>query len=270
MSNDLIISEVHLAIKQPERENSDDFAVSSFKYCNGEKIPQSGVLLFDEDGDLVRDDEMEKVIKIKHKNETNLAMVGCQIWRGGLFLADFILQNPGLTNARKVLEIGAGTGITSIVCHKNTNASRIVMTDIFEVVDVLKENSTLNECGESLSVQVFDLCQPENYAQFEDFDVILAADLIYDNDITDGVIQFLTHMLNRATARGPCQFLFAIDKRYIFTTEDLDTVAPSYEYFMAKVLDLPCHIEEILEVDVKQSICYERSRDLCIVRIIPK
>ena len=76
----------------------------------------------------------------------------------------------------------------------------------------------------------------------------------------------------KVTSNSKLEFVFSVDKRYIFTIDDLDAVAPAYEYFIAKLTDLSCnqwniYNEELSVEDVKQYFCYERSQDLCIIRI---
>ena len=52
-----------------------------------------------------------------HFRSTTVSLVGLQVWRGSLLLADFLLNHHSdlnISNAR-VIELAAGTGITSIV-----------------------------------------------------------------------------------------------------------------------------------------------------------
>ena len=69
------------------------------------------------------------------------------------------------------------------------------------------------------------------------------------------------------------EFIFTIDKRYIFTIDDMETVAPSYEYFMSQLTDLDpaeawnIKCEEIPVDQIHQTFCYERSPDLCLILI---
>ena len=43
-------------------------------------------------------------------------MVGEQVWRGALLMADFILGSPGLFPPEtRLLELGGGSGLTAIV-----------------------------------------------------------------------------------------------------------------------------------------------------------
>ena len=44
-----------------------------------------------------------------------ITMAPCvQVWRGALLLADFLLADPALVAGSRVLELAAGTGITSL------------------------------------------------------------------------------------------------------------------------------------------------------------
>ena len=53
----------------------------------------------------------------------------------------------------------------------------------------------------------------------------------------------------------------------------METVAPSYEYFIAKLTDLDpeeawnMNREEIPAEQIHQTFCYERSPDLCLILI---
>jgi len=52
-----------------------------------------------------------------HFRSTSISLVGLQVWRGALILADYLLAHYAeldMANAR-VIELAAGTGITSIV-----------------------------------------------------------------------------------------------------------------------------------------------------------
>lgn len=57
----------------------------------------------------------EDVIRIEHTMATPLEDVGKQVWRGAFLLGDFILCNPVMFRGVTVLELGGGTGLTSII-----------------------------------------------------------------------------------------------------------------------------------------------------------
>jgi predicted nicotinamide N-methyase len=73
---------------------------------------------------------------------------GLRTWEAALLLASFLVSKEGsaIVRGRKVLELGAGTGMLSILCAKHLGVSDIVATDGDEaVVDAIKTNVFLNE-----------------------------------------------------------------------------------------------------------------------------
>ncbi|XP_027628814.1 methyltransferase-like protein 22 isoform X4 [Tupaia chinensis] len=76
-------------------------------------------MILTQDEDVTGDDAPESsphsVIRIEHTMATPLEDVGKQVWRGALLLADYILFRRDLFQGRTVLELGAGTGLASIV-----------------------------------------------------------------------------------------------------------------------------------------------------------
>ena len=127
---DLCTSEINAASLSSSSKplldsSSSSSLISSFRYSleeeNLTKKVISKVAVFDEDGDLVRDNDEDddKFIEIEHKIQSTLAEVGFQVWRGSLFMADFVLQYKELFQDKTVLEIGAGTGNILTVSRKN-------------------------------------------------------------------------------------------------------------------------------------------------------
>ena len=253
--------------------------ISTFRYSikndTTKKITKTVEPRFDEDGDLILDNNEDETVKVEHKIQTNLTDVGFQIWRGAFFMADFALQNKFFFQDKTVLEIGAGTGITSIVMSKHCQCKEIVVTDIALIQESLKNNLKRNNAVAGISADILDLNHFETsdaiYSKVtSEVDVVFGADIIYDNDITDGIIKFLEILLKSSHSDDKTLY-FAIDKRYIFTLDVLDAIAPAYEYFMAK-LDEFCVTKEIkiLEYypeEIDQAFCYERSKDLVLIAI---
>ena len=65
---------------------------------------------------------------IEHSQATSVDLVGLQVWRGALLLADFILARPDLVRDKRVLELAAGTGVTSVTA--GMLASAVTATDV--------------------------------------------------------------------------------------------------------------------------------------------
>ena len=59
--------------------------------------------------------------------------------------------------------------------------------------------------------------------------IILAADVIYDENITNGFVQTLAKLLNSETSKT---VYISLEKRYVFTTANMDTSAPMFEEFL--------------------------------------
>ena len=70
---------------------------------------------------------MDRLV-IEHSQATSVDLVGLQVWRGALLLADFILARPDLVRDRRVLELAAGTGVTSVTA--GMFASAVTATDV--------------------------------------------------------------------------------------------------------------------------------------------
>lgn len=50
----------------------------------------------------------------EHSTSTDLTLVGLQVWRGALLLADYIFHNRKQFNGKNVAELGSGVGLTGI------------------------------------------------------------------------------------------------------------------------------------------------------------
>lgn len=108
-------------------------------------------------------------------------------------------------------------------------------------------------------------------------DVIIAADVIYEDKLTDAFVSTLEIILNRkpateGAARKKKTIYVALEKRYVFTLADLDTGAPCYEYFLqgfhkAKSQNPTWRIQSV-PLDFPQYFDYERSKALVLWKII--
>lgn len=77
---------------------------------------------------------------------------GLRTWEAALLLGQFLASDHGnaIVRGKRVLELGAGTGMLSILCAKHLGVSGIIATDGDEaVVDAIKTNIFLNEIDAS-------------------------------------------------------------------------------------------------------------------------
>jgi len=171
---------------------------------------------------------------IEHKTRTKLDDVGAQVWRGALFLNDYLLDNPQEVKGAKVLEIGAGTGLTAIVAA--AAGGQITATDLPHCLPLLKSNLRRNAltapCVNGIRVAALDVTRPlspANVGGEEYVQVLLGADVVYDDDVSRGVASLVRSLADRS----PLTCLFSVDKRYNFTLEEMDVRASAYEHFLA-------------------------------------
>jgi len=124
--------------------------------------------------------------------------VGLQSWGSAIMLARMISADPARfslllkdeARSLRVLELGAGTGMLSIVTarilHSNLPPPIIIATDYHPVVMAnlsanVRANFSARSCARlPVTVQTLDWEEPVYLAPFDErFDVVLAADVIY-------------------------------------------------------------------------------------------
>nr|XP_034831136.1 uncharacterized protein LOC117988128 isoform X3 [Maniola hyperantus] len=177
---------------------------------------------FDEDNDLDVERPQKEVIKIEHSSKTNISLVGLQVWRGALLLGDLLIHlgQTGTLNGKTILELGAGTGLTSFVAAMY--AKKVICT------------------------------------------------VIYDDDVTAAFISTIQKILN---SNSPKTIYIVLEKRYVFTIEHLDSVAPCYETFLTLLDKVKTHSNWIVEqmpTDFPKYFTYDRVKDLVLWKISSK
>ncbi|XP_055627858.1 methyltransferase-like protein 22 [Toxorhynchites rutilus septentrionalis] len=216
-------------------ENDQSECLKCVPFKRKESLPQ-----MDKDGDLVVERKQKDVIEIEHHKSTKLDLVGLQIWRGALLLADYIIYNEKKFKNRKILELGSGVGLTSVV--SSFFAREVICTDINVggLLDLIQSNVNRNshlknpDCNVTVTELDFKV-RYEDYpselkSTLQDVEYVIAADVIYDDDITEAFVLTLESLLLELPKLKAVYI--ALEKRYVFTVEDMDSVAPCYEHFL--------------------------------------
>jgi predicted nicotinamide N-methyase len=110
---------------------------------------------------------------------------------GGLALARYVLDNPSVVAGRRVLDLGAGSGLVGIAAAK-AGAREVIAAEVDRyALAALNLNTKLNDV--SIFVRHADLtvrAPPET-------DMILVGDLFYTADLSRRVAAFLDRCSNR-------------------------------------------------------------------------
>ncbi|KAF6203286.1 hypothetical protein GE061_003704 [Apolygus lucorum] len=259
--------------KVAKLENSNSLVTLEFSNHQVE-----GDVKVDSDGDLVVDRKNRLSVEIEFSGSTVIPLVGLQIWRGAFVLADYILsqQKRRLFEDKVVLELAAGVGFTGVIA--GMVAREIVCTDIDKggILELIQRNFSRNQhlMKASTSVLSLDFYQddwsPQLKRKLKETDIIIAADVIYDNNLSEAFLKCLTKVLLVPPKKT---FLLALEKRFVFTVEDLDVVAPCFDHFF-KCLNsqwssppMSAWTVQELDIDFQQTFEYERSKHLVLYKI---
>uniref|UniRef100_A0A8C9AD45 Methyltransferase-like protein 22 n=1 Tax=Prolemur simus TaxID=1328070 RepID=A0A8C9AD45_PROSS len=246
----------------------------------------------DDMGDEAHEDSPHSIINIEHTMATPLEDVGKQVWRGALLLADYILFRRDLFQGCTVLELGAGTGLVSIIAA--TMARTVYCTDVgADLLAMCQRNIALNShlaatAGGIVKVKELDwlkdeLCTdpevPFSWSEEEISDlydnttILFAAEVFYDDDLTDAVFKTLSRLARRL--KNACTAVLSVEKRLNFTLRHLDVTCEAYDHFrsclhaLEKLADSRLRfVVEPVETSFPQHLVYERIRQLELWKII--
>ncbi|XP_054614535.1 methyltransferase-like protein 22 isoform X2 [Dunckerocampus dactyliophorus] len=258
------------------------------------KQSNTSTLLQELDAEDEADDSFDGVIRIEHTMATPLEDVGKQVWRGAFLLADFLLSKPLMFKAATVIELGAGTGLTSIIMA--TIAKRVYCTDVGEdLLSMCKKNITLNEdmierAGGEVRVKQLDwlksdLCTDSDvefrWTEEEVADIhdnasfIIAADVCYDDDLTDALFRTIYRLCSNFV--HACTIFISLEKRLNFTIREMDVSCEAYNHFrhclsqLEDLVDGQCsYTVEQLPCTFPQFLRYERIEQLELWKVTTK
>ncbi|XP_035728352.1 methyltransferase-like protein 22 isoform X2 [Vespa mandarinia] len=275
MSAHKITSEIFLETDKHSEKLTNNIAVTQFVFkCPSYMIKSKSTIKmieYDKDNDLDIDRNEETVLYIEHNISTELQMVGLQVWRGALLLADYILSNPDLFKEKIIMELGSGVGLTSIVA--SFLAKEIICTDINlgEILKLVKRNFMRNisyvKCKYHIEeLNFLNLKWSKSLEEKVNMtEIFIASDVIYDDVITNGFVITLEKLLSKEVLKTA---YIALEKRHVFTVANMETVAPMYEEFLRCIQrrNLNWNIEYV-KIDFPRFFKYERIQHMILMKI---
>ncbi|XP_038275787.1 protein-lysine N-methyltransferase EEF2KMT isoform X2 [Dermochelys coriacea] len=203
---------------------------------------------------------------------------GLVTWDAALYIAEWAIENSAIFSNRTVLELGSGIGLTGIAICKTCNPKAYVFSDYHHcVLEQLRENIHLNGFvlesetenhtkmqSQSQRAEVMDLQGPKITVAELDWDsvaeeqlselqadVVIAADVVYDPQITLSLIGVLQQLSIFKTAGKPPEIYIAFtvrnpDTYQLFQTE-LDKVGIGWQV-------VPTHTKNLFLYDLHSNI----------------
>jgi len=120
--------------------------------------------------------------------------VGLHTWAASLVLADYLLENSDVVKNQRILELGAGSAVPSIISSLFGN---VTATDQKHVLSLTHRSVALNQCLIKNPINVAELDWAKSASMRESFDVILAADFCYNSRSCQNFFKCLKHFMSR-------------------------------------------------------------------------
>ena len=126
-------------------------------------------------------------------------------WAGGQALARYILDHPDVVAGKRVLDIGAGSGLVGIAAAR-AGAASVLAADIdaFSAAAV-RLNAAANDCAMALT-------QDDLIGTDGDWDVILVGDLFYERPLAERLLAWLKPLGRPALLGDPGRNYFPKDQ----------------------------------------------------------
>ena len=141
------------------------------------------------------------VLKVEpHHNE-----VGLRMWEAGFFLTEWLLAYPNAVSGKRVLELGAGLGLTGLAAAACAGSSEVIISDCsVEVLKNLEDIVSMNKvalqrANPPCEVSVVDLDWALGGAAAVETvkwaDLIIAADVLYDPTVVPHFVDVVEALL---------------------------------------------------------------------------
>ena len=131
-----------------------------------------------------------EVVPLWHATEEELEKIGVPppywafAWAGGQALARYVLDNRELVRGKRVLDIGAGSGLAGLAAAKS-GATHVLAADIdAHAIAAIRLNAAANECDIAVT-------QDDVIGRPGDWDLILVGDLFYERPLAERLLAWL-------------------------------------------------------------------------------
>ncbi|KAJ7760518.1 putative methyltransferase-domain-containing protein [Mycena metata] len=129
-----------------------------------------------------------------------------KIWDSGIGLSAWLVSHPppflSSSEPLRILELGAGIGLVSIVLGALRPADRIIATDVASAMPLLQHNITANTSSVEAAVLDWDDEEfPECVRECGAFDIIIMADVTYNTASFPSLVRTLKNLVELSPKR---------------------------------------------------------------------
>ncbi|KAK7915645.1 hypothetical protein WMY93_011406 [Mugilogobius chulae] len=150
--------------------------------------------------------------------------VAAPVWDAAIQLSNFLVERRVELKGKRVIELGAGTGLLGIFAARMGAA--VTLTDLPVALPPLRANVSANTppCGWSRAPSVLPLSWGKDQLSFpSDWDLVLGADIIYLPETFPLLVQTLVHLCHAGTQVFFCSKMRKEHKTLEFYEEYLTT-----------------------------------------------
>ncbi|KAF2653222.1 hypothetical protein K491DRAFT_705981 [Lophiostoma macrostomum CBS 122681] len=220
-----LIAKLEAAVEDPEEDEISDDLMSAFSTLMGsallpeaESAQQKAFVTYNFPHLSIKDENTKEspVTLLEARSViSSSGTTGLRTWEAALVLGSYLTSEAGksVIQGQDILELGAGTGMLSVLCAKYLGVNAVVATDGDEaVVDAIKTNAFLNGLDSDESNRsVFRTAAlrwgfPINASTFqEDYGmevpgIILGADVTYDRSVIPRLVATLREFFDSNAA----------------------------------------------------------------------
>lgn len=231
-------------------------------------LSSPSVITGDDDGDTLDLPRPDFFVEVRFAEETDLSLVGLQVWVASLALCDHLVALPTFEDGTVFLELGCGVGLPSLVLGK-TMPCRSLRPTVFmtDVEGPVLDNARLaterlckdrqrkrkREASIDLRARALDWTSALSRTSFRKWEpellacgwtpadvavleaavkagrlVVLAADPVYDESLTEGLVGVLYEL---SEAAPKLEILLSLERRVNFLAGDVEPRAVHYDHF---------------------------------------
>ncbi|XP_069828353.1 EEF1A lysine methyltransferase 3 [Dendropsophus ebraccatus] len=148
--------------------------------------------------------------------------VAAPVWDAALYLCRYFEEQKMNFKEKKIIELGAGTGIVGILV--SLLGGRVTVTDLPHALPQIRKNVSVNVSSDHIP-NVSALSWGIDQVHFpQDYDLVLGADIVYLKETYDLLIQTLQHLCGPQTTI----FLSSKMRKEHGTVDFFQNILPQY------------------------------------------